>query len=150
MSGWAAQLTGDIAGFLGEVSEQGARAQDVSPVLDGAAHDLHNEHMRSIFLSEGGESRDGRWRPLSPNSARGPGILRQTGDLMRSYSERSHSAHVYTVGKLSVEAGSRHRFARIHEFGGRRIPRRSAQKSDRQHEAWAAVVWRYVLTGEGT
>lgn len=135
--------------FVVQTEELMVRAQDVSPALEEAVHDLHNEQMAKIFDSEGATSADGRWRPLSAHTKRGRSILNKTGDLKRSYTDPSHPSHVWEVGQNSVTAGSNHRIAEIHERGGSKIPKRSVQKSKLDQDALDDLVWKFIVGEEG-
>jgi phage gpG-like protein len=131
--------------IIDEIESVGDRASDINPVLEGRIHDLHNQQMRRTFDTEGATSRDGAWRPLAPTSKKGRAILNQTGDLRDSYSNPNHIAHLWRIGENEVIGGSTHRIAEIHERGGRKIPRRSVQKSEIDLEAIDDLAWKFVL-----
>src|SRR5262245_22036501 len=106
-----ARLTG-MAGALGE--------------LRPAWEEIHRVFMnfeQEIFKSEGAYV-GSKWKPLSPLYAawklRKYGslpILRVTGELMRSFTEADHPAHVFRVTEKSVEMGSTDFKARYHQTG---------------------------------
>lgn len=135
---------GGLDGILDDLKEVSERAGDWRAVLSKEAHDLHNDQMAEIFRTEGAASKHGRWRDLSPGTRRGRSILDQTGRLKRSYSQRG-TDHVWRATQLGVVAGSNDPHARFHEQGGAHLPRRSVQKSEKQHAAFDDLVFNWVV-----
>lgn len=143
-AGWQG---GDDYAFLVEVEQVAVAAEDVTATLLGEFRDLHAEQMDRAFWTEGATTANGAWRPLSPRTKRGRGILQRSGDLKRSYSDPAHPDFAFELRQNEVVVGSNHKLAQIHENGAPRagIPRRSVAKSTEDIDALDEVVWQGIL-----
>lgn len=116
------QLSRDLLRF-------GERAADASPAFRQIADDLRDIERRQ-FASEGGFASAG-WDPLAPSTiARkallglDPRILRATGALEASLTNRGDDAHVEMIGTQELIFGTDVDYAKFHQKGTSRMPRR--------------------------
>lgn len=102
--------------------------KDFRGVFRNTARKLRRR-MRKVFMTQG-RSQGTPWASLSPYTMKakrkgwgryqgesGYGILRSSGRLMASYTNRGHSRHVEKIYRQSMEWGSNHPTAHLHAQG---------------------------------
>lgn len=126
--------------------------KDLTPVW-GKVHEVFIAFVQRVFASQGsyvGEA----WAPLSPAYARwkaahsaNAGILQLRGRLYGSLSAPDHPDHIFRSGPSWAEYGTQVPYAKFHQTGTRRMPRRPPLKpfSRVEGEATADIVLAYVL-----
>jgi len=126
--------------------------RDLTPVWD-KIHEVFIAFVKRVFASEGGYVGEA-WAPLSPGYARwkarhtaDKGILQLRGRLYGSLIESQHPDHVFRDGPSFMEVGTRVPYAKFHQTGTRRMPRRPPIKpfSKTEGEAAADIVLAYML-----
>lgn len=126
--------------------------KDLTPVWD-KIHEMFIAFIKRVFESEGGYIGEA-WAPLSPAYAHwkarhtaNKGILQLRGRLYGSLTEPRHSDHIFRSGPSFMEAGTRVPYAKFHQTGTRRMPRRPPVKpfSRVEGEAAADIVLAYIL-----
>jgi phage gpG-like protein len=95
---------------------------------------------KEIFASEGGTSRDGKWKPLSLPYATAKRkkwgdvpILQASGRFYRSMTSRSSSDSVFQTAPQELTIGSTVPYGRYHQRGTGRMPSRKAVSFTDQH-----------------
>lgn len=114
---------------------------DCIPVLES--------HLDRVFAGEGGQNVSGRWAGLSPRYAAikaaafpGAPILTRTGAIRRAFGVSSDPAAIRDVDSKHMLYGAAIRYARYHQDGTPRMPRRpildfATSVSDRGSVGWA-------------
>lgn len=112
----------------------GVRIEDMSPVWEQIGEDLLAD-FASNFADEGGVFGQGawaQWAPLAQSTIAdrlrrgydaGP-ILERTGQLRQSTTERGTPGNVFIVAANGVEVGTLTPYAKYHQSGTRRMPKR--------------------------
>lgn len=102
---------------------------DMRPAFD-SVHSLIVDVEKKQFATEGA-AYSGSWAPLAPSTVRhkarrglDPRILHATLRMMRSFTATTHADHVYRASADEMFVGSRVPYARYHQLGTRRMPRR--------------------------
>jgi len=102
------------------------KVSDLRPLWPQVAGRFY-EHVRQTFDSQG----FGTWAPLSPRYRQwkmkhfpSTSTLEATGNLRRSLTSRSTSNSIYREAPLSLELGTTVKYARFHQDGTSRLPRR--------------------------
>ncbi len=106
----------DVLAALGALAEA---AEDLAPVLKAIGEDWQASTKRRIEVEE--DPNGTRWAALNPLYARdkkGPGILRESGQLFGSI--------VYEVAGNELEVGTNRPHARVHQFGAKIVPKTAA------------------------
>lgn len=111
-----------------KLESSSAALEDLRPPLRSTARKLRIR-QREVFETAG-RSQGTPWRPLSPATQHmranalgyyrrgvGPGILRASGGLMRSYTDPSHPRHVEDIDRGGFEWGSTYNTAHLHASG---------------------------------
>lgn len=130
-------------------------AADMTVPLTALAADFHDLETRQ-FASEGG-SGSGGWAPLAPATVRDrirhgfPGdhpILHRTGALEASLTDPHAAGAVERVAPDSLFVGTNVSYARFHQTGTRRMPRRRpVEFTERDRRRWVKVLQRYIVEG---
>lgn len=119
---------GDVQ-FSREILRVGANAGNMRPAFD-KVHDSIRGVEKKQFGSQGA-AYSGGWAPLAASTvrykaARGldPRILHATGRLRRSFTTKGDPDHVYRASADEMFVGSRVPYAKFHQLGTQRMPRR--------------------------
>ena len=105
------------------VSDLDDLLDDLSPIIREDVIPVVRERILRIFSSRG----YGRWAPLRPSTIRGKGHdlpLVETRRLRRSLTNEQDPEAIIQVRRRSLTYGTEVPYARYHEFGTRRMPRR--------------------------
>lgn len=93
-------------------------------------HDIIVGAEEQQFATEGGAF-SGKWAPLAPSTVRykaarslDPRILHATLRLRKSFTAKTHADHVYRASADEMFVGSKVAYARYHQLGTSRMPRR--------------------------
>lgn len=128
------------------------RADDMTPALQFLADDFYEMEQRQ-FASQGGFASAG-WAPLSPTYAAqkaaafpGKGILEATGDLLESLTRPGVRA-IRDISPDELHVATRVPYARFHQTGTRKMPRRRVVEFRAQDRVrWVKVLQSYLETG---
>lgn len=119
---------GDVQ-FSREILRVGDNAANMRPAFD-KIHDTLLDVEKKQFSSQGA-AYSGGWAPLAPSTVSykarrrlDPRILHATGALRKSFTTKSDLNHVYRASDDEMFAGSRVPYARWHQLGTSRMPRR--------------------------
>lgn len=119
---------GDVQ-FSREILRVGANAGNMRPAFD-KVHDTIRNVEKKQFSTEGA-AYSGGWAPLAPSTVRykarrglDPRILHATGRLRRSFTTKGDPDHVYRASADEMFTGSRVPYAKFHQLGTVRMPRR--------------------------
>ena len=141
------QLNRELLGVSG-------RAVDMRPAFV-AILDLWRAETAEQFGTEG-QHASGGWKPLRPATAaakrrRGqrPEILRATDALMRSLVEPHDGNPIARVTPSELEYGTKVEYAKFHQLGTRRMPRRRpVALTEGARQRTVKIVQRFLVTGE--
>jgi phage gpG-like protein len=130
------------------------RSADVSPAWEAFA-DVVEAIERRQFNSQGVTSSLG-WAPLKPSTIAAkasagldPRILHATQRLRGSLTQRSHPDHVRQIAPHEAFVGTRVPYARFHQRGTRRMPRRRAvELTVMQRRNLVRILQLYLVRGE--
>lgn len=132
----------------------GDRAVDLAPAMDPVMATMRRALTRQ-FDSQGVHG-SGGWAPLAPATvarkrARGldPRILHATRRLRDSLTERGHRDEVAVARHDGADFGTTVPYARHHQFGTSRMPRRRpVQLPEVDRRQIVRIIQRFVVTGE--
>lgn len=144
---------GDVQ-FSRELLRVGANAGDMRPAFDNV-HVLLLAVENRQFGSEGGAF-SGGWKPLAASTVRykakhglDPRILHATGDLRRSFANNHAKGHVYRASANEMFVGSSIPYARFHQTGTKRMPRRRPFELNEQVRRQVVKILQEHLAGTG-
>tara|TARA_Y100000310_G_scaffold296063_1_gene328006 strand:- start:291 stop:800 length:510 start_codon:yes stop_codon:yes gene_type:complete len=157
--GSKAPLRVDILGIKGKTVLMGVMARKVKnlkPAFEDIADDFYRNE-REMFARSGavgGGFR--RWKPVNATYARrkaeqgfGSKILVRTGRLRSSLTSRGGDNHL-KIGKLQMSIGTTVPYAKYHEHGTRKMPKRSILRIPKKTRAhWVRIIQRHIIkTGQ--
>ena len=147
------QIAGDVQ-VSRELLRVSDRAGDMRPALR-AVIGVMVEETQEQFATSGGHASKG-WQPLAESTARAkarrgldPRVLRATGALERSLTERGDKLMQERVTKAGLVWGSKVKYGGFHQRGTRHMPRRRpVEFTELARRRMVKVLQRYALTGE--
>lgn len=137
-----------------ELLDVGSRAVNAAPAFSAIGR-LFIDETRAQFESEGGHA-SGGWTPLKQSTLRAkrskgqdPRILHGTLALERSLTDTGDPNMVLEVGPGEIVYGSQLPYARFHQTGTRRMPRRRPVEftEDTRQQA-VRILLRFIREGE--
>lgn len=127
---------------------------DFRPVWPQVA-DVFVKHEQEVFAQDGSVQGWEAWTPLNPGYAHwkakhgySPEILRKTGDLEKSLTNRNDTNFVFQAGRRSLTIGTSDPKARIHRYGGKdgKPPKREPIRvTDELRRNWVKVIQTYIV-----
>jgi phage gpG-like protein len=125
--------------------------RDASPAFREMANMLRSWERRQ-FASEGSYA-SGGWAPLAASTVAqkrrkglDPRILRATGDLMRSLTQSGDPNADVTIAPLGMTFGTSVPYARYHQTGTRRMPRRRPlELRDQDRRELVRILQRHLV-----
>lgn len=120
---------------------------DASPAFEAMADDFLDIDAAQ-FASEGGRS--GGWAPLAPSTVRSRGsahpILFESGRLQQSLTTRSSTDAVRRITADSLEVGTTVPWARYHQTGTARMPRRRpVEFTEVDRRRWVKLLQEHLV-----
>lgn len=149
----------DIAGdrqLSRELLRVGERGQDMRPAFT-AIGTFWLDETREQFNTEGGHA-SGGWKPLAPETVRrkalaglDPRILRATGALFTSLTERGRKGSLLRITKNELRFGSTLPYAAVHQRpkASNRLPqRRPVELTEAARKESVRILQRWIVTGK--
>lgn len=128
------------------------RVKDLRPAWQEIIEDFAKSE-ETLFQRQGNVGGLGRWAPLNPDYAArkraqgfGSKILVRTGRLKRSLTNPHHGEFISKVRPLSLTMGTRVPYAKYHQRGTSKMPRREPIRlAETTKRRWTRIIQRYLL-----
>lgn len=144
---------GDVQ-FSREILRVGANAANMKPAFNDV-HDIIRDAEKKQFSTQGKAFSNG-WKPLAASTKRykaarnlDPRILHATLRLRKSFTTKGDKDHVFTSSADEMFAGSRVPYARYHQLGTKKMPRRRPFELDEAVKRDILKTLQAHLVGEG-
>jgi hypothetical protein len=141
------------------LSAKADAVDDFRPAWEGIT-DAFIKHEEEVFEKDGAVGEWEVWKPLNPAYAKwkesrgfSPNILRKTGNLESSLTQKAASDFVFHSGRKFMEIGSKDPKIRIHTDGGPDgVPakREPIRVTDELRRNWMKVIQRHVMQAGST
>lgn len=140
------EVSGDVQ-LSRDLDRWASAVEDPGPAFEAMADDFLEIEARQ-FASEGGNS--GGWAPLAPSTVRRRGsahpILFQTGRLQQSLTSAGARDSVRRVTADSLEVGTSVPYARFHQQGTARMPRRRpVEFTEVDRRRWVKLLQEHLV-----
>ncbi len=128
------------------------RVRNLQPVWNDIADDFVKGEKK-VFSQEGSVPGWEQWAPVNEEYAKlkaaqgyGTKILRRTGVLERSLTNRADRNFFYQAGPLRMEIGTTVPYARYHQEGTKKMKKREPIRvADTQRRHWVQLIQKFVI-----